>query len=65
MNIKINNKEQEQETLARLGIVGFLWLDDVYPEYWNLSLSDHFRGFPYELVIINDSIRWSYNNTKN
>ena len=63
MTIKINNKEQEQETLARLGNEGYRWVDDVYPEDWKLSLSDHFRGFPYDLVIINDTIRWYYDNT--
>ena len=65
MYIEINNKEQEETTLVRLGNEGFLWVDDVYPEEWKLSLSSHFRGFPYDLKIINDTIRWSYNNTKN
>jgi len=62
MTIKIENKQQEQKTLENLGNEGYRWVDDVYPIDFKLSLSDYFRGFPYELVIINDTIRWYYDN---
>jgi hypothetical protein len=62
MTIKIESKQQEQITLENLGNEGYRWVDDVYPIDFKLSLSDHFRGFPYELKIINDTIRWYYDN---
>ena len=63
MTIKIENKQQEQITLENLGNEGYRWVDDVYPIDFKLSLSDNFKGFPYDLKIIDNSIRWYYNNT--
>ncbi len=65
MTIKINNKEQEQETLARLGNEGYRWNTDVYPIDFKPSLTDNFNkiGFPYVIYVSNNVINWDYDNT--
>ena len=60
MTIKINSKEQEQETLARLGNEGYRWVYDIYPIDFKPSLIDGFIGFPYILYVSNNTITWDY-----
>lgn len=60
MKFRIENLEEEQSLLAKLAHDGLVWVDDTFPEEFKLSLSSHFRGFPYELVIIDETIRWTY-----
>ena len=64
MTIKIENKQQEQITLENLANEGYRWSTDVYPIDFKPSLTENFNkiGFPYELVIINDTIRWYYDH---
>ncbi len=65
MTIKINNKEQEQETLVKLGSDGYRWNTDVYPIDFKPSLTDNFNkiGFPYVIYVSNNVINWDYDNT--
>ena len=62
MTIKIENKEQEQETLARLGNEGYRWSTDVYPEDFKPSLTDNFNkiGFPYIIYVSDNFINCDY-----
>ena len=62
--MKINNKEQEQETLARLGNEGYRWNGDVYPIDYKPSLTESFNniGFPYIIYISNNTITWDYDH---
>lgn len=65
MYIQVDNLEEEHRLLAQLADEGLIWVDDTFPMDFKLSLSSHFRGFPYELKIINETIRWSYDLNKN
>ena len=64
MTIKIENKDQEKETLSRLGNEGYRWSTDVYPEDFKPSLSDGFKkvGFPYIIYVSDNFINWDYDH---
>lgn len=62
MTIKIESKEQEKETLVRLGNEGYRWNGDVYAIDYKPSLTEGFNniGFPYIIYISNNTITWDY-----